>query len=288
MSTFGGVYFTNKGRALQAKALTGVQLNFTKIVMGDGSLTGQAIQDLTALIHEVKTLSITTLKNTNDGNVTIGGVLSNQGLASGFYWRELGLFAQDPDLGEILYSYGNAAALAEYIPAGGGADLLEKQINIVAIIGNATSVSATINESLVYATVQEVQGKISHSLATAVNDFLVASAVGQYVKKTLAEVKTILGLGSAAYQNTSTFATSTQGTKADNAIPSSEKGVAGGVASYDEVASSLADNLTQLELKANETDNARITTSKTVTGAINELFTKQIMLKRKMRMGGLI
>lgn len=40
---------------------------------------------------------------------------------------------------------------------------------------------------------------ILHSLATAVNDFLVASGVGAFVKKTLAEVKTILGLGTAAY-----------------------------------------------------------------------------------------
>lgn len=49
-------------------------------------------------------------------------------------------------------------------------------------------------------------GHISHSLATAVNDFLVASGVGVFVKKTLAEVKTILGLGDAAYKNTGTAA----------------------------------------------------------------------------------
>ena len=35
-------------------------------------------------------------------------------------------------------------------------------------------------------------GGVAHSLATAVNDMLVASGVGAFVKKTLAEVKTIL------------------------------------------------------------------------------------------------
>ena len=40
---------------------------------------------------------------------------------------------------------------------------------------------------------------IKHSLATALSDFLVASGSGVFVKKTLAEVKSILGLGSAAY-----------------------------------------------------------------------------------------
>ena len=35
---------------------------------------------------------------------------------------------------------------------------------------------------------------IKHALATAANDFLVASGSGVYVKKTLAETKTILGV----------------------------------------------------------------------------------------------
>lgn len=52
---------------------------------------------------------------------------------------------------------------------------------------------------------------IKHSLATAVNDFLVASGVGVFIKKTLAEVKTILGLGSAAYTESSTYAPAAKG-----------------------------------------------------------------------------
>lgn len=45
---------------------------------------------------------------------------------------------------------------------------------------------------------------ISHALATALSDFLVASGSGAFVKKTLAETKTILGIGassSAIYKN---------------------------------------------------------------------------------------
>jgi hypothetical protein len=58
---------------------------------------------------------------------------------------------------------------------------------------------------------------IRKSLATAVNDFIVASGAGVFVKKTLAEIKTILGLGSAAYTASTAYATAAQGTKADNA-----------------------------------------------------------------------
>lgn len=158
--SFGGVFPTNKGRALHAKAQTGTQLNFTRLAVGDGSLSGQAIAEMNSLVHEVKSIPITKTKVLPGGIASIGGILSNQGLATGFYWREFGLFAQDPDVGEILYCYGNAAALAEYIPAGGGADILEKRINIEAIIGSASNVTANINQSLVYATLDDLNSKV--------------------------------------------------------------------------------------------------------------------------------
>jgi hypothetical protein len=52
---------------------------------------------------------------------------------------------------------------------------------------------------------------ILHSLATAANDFLVASGSGAFVKKTLAEVKTILGLGTAAYTAATDYAVAAKG-----------------------------------------------------------------------------
>jgi hypothetical protein len=159
MSAFGGLVLTTKGRNLQAKAQAGAQLNFTRIGVGDGELAGSSILELNALKHEVKTLNITKLKSLTGGKAAVGGVLSNQGLASGFYWRELGLFAQDPDIGEILYCYGNSGVNAEYIPADGGPDVLEKSIDIISIVGNAANVTATIEQSLIFETPAGAQSK---------------------------------------------------------------------------------------------------------------------------------
>lgn len=153
--SFTGLSFTNKGLALQAKIQTGTQLNFTRMAAGDGELSGQSIASLEALINEVLSITLNTFKTLPGGKAVIGGVLSNQDIDTGFYYRELGLFAEDPDEGEILYCYGNAGALAEYISSPGGSEILERQQNIVAITGNATSVSASIEESLVYVTQQE-------------------------------------------------------------------------------------------------------------------------------------
>jgi hypothetical protein len=144
------VFFTNKGKILQAKAQTGTPLHFTRIALGDGELQGQAPQTFNTLVNEKLSIDIIKLVVNEDGTAKVGGGFNNSSLITGFYYRELGLFAQDPDNTdqEILYCYGNAGALAEYIPAQ-GSELIEKKIDIIAIIGNATKVSATINSSLI-------------------------------------------------------------------------------------------------------------------------------------------
>lgn len=161
MSAFGGLIITNVGRALQAKAQLGAQLQFTRMGLGDGELGGSSIVDLTALKHEVKSLTLSRFELLTSGRARLGTVLSNQDIASGFYWRELGIFAEDPDLGEILYCYGNAGALAEYIPAGGGPDVIEKVITVIVLIGQASSVSAVLDQSLAWATQQDLAEQIA-------------------------------------------------------------------------------------------------------------------------------
>lgn len=156
MAVFGGMTLTNKGLVLQGKAQAGAQLNYTRIAVGDGSLTGQSIPALNGLISQKKSLSITRLKTQPPNKATIGTVLRNTDVTTGFYWREVGLFAQDPDAGEILYAYANAGVTADYIPPGGGSDVIEKQFDVVVVVGTAANISAVIDDSLVYAKKSEL------------------------------------------------------------------------------------------------------------------------------------
>lgn len=154
MGAFGGLVLTNDGRNLQLKAQAGAQLNFTRMALGDGNLNGASMADLRNLINQKMSLNITKLKKETNRAV-VGAVLSNQSLVTGFYFREIGIFATDPDIGEVLYCYGNAGGNGEYIPAGGGSDIIEKTIDVSTIVGNASTVTATIDQSLVYATKSE-------------------------------------------------------------------------------------------------------------------------------------
>lgn len=156
MGAFGNLTLTNRGKILQSKAQTGVNLNFTRIAMGDGELGSTSILELNALISQKKSLELSNIKVLGGGKALVEGQLSNADLVTGFYYREIGLFATDPDVGEILYCYGNAGALAEYIPAG-GSTIIEKNIGIQTVVGSASNITATIDSSTVFATKKDIE-----------------------------------------------------------------------------------------------------------------------------------
>lgn len=151
------VFFTKQGKVLQAKCMAGKTLHFTKLELGDGELGSRVPQELKSLISPQLEVPLSKLIALEEGQVKIGGKFNNSNLAAGFYLRELGVYAQDPDtLEEMLYCYGNAGNLAEYISSQ-GSEIIEKQIDIIALVGNEANVTATINSSLLVVTPEELE-----------------------------------------------------------------------------------------------------------------------------------
>lgn len=142
MAVYGPMTITTAGLALYAKAQTGVTLNFTRMQIGSGLLTGQSIPSLTGLITPIAYFSIISAQSSGS-QATIRGVFDNAGLATSKYSCEIGLFAQDPTAGEILYAYVNAGAQGDTIPPI-SAGPFAKQYQINAAVGNASSVTATV------------------------------------------------------------------------------------------------------------------------------------------------
>ncbi|OMD29154.1 hypothetical protein BJP48_18865 [Paenibacillus odorifer] len=162
MSSWGGMTLTNKGMILQGKAQAGAQLIYTRIAVGDGTLSGQSVPALNGLISQKKNLPITRLRTQPPNKVMIGTTLSNADVTTGFYFREVGLFATDPDAGEILYAYANSGSTADYIaPAGDG--VIEKTFDTVVVIGTTSNVSAIIDDSLVFTRESEFNAKFDAS-----------------------------------------------------------------------------------------------------------------------------
>ena len=189
MAAFINNDITTAGLIVLAKGVAGQKINYTKIVLGDGYLEeGQTPRTLTGVVSPKATVDITKLKINGDGTVAVGGIFTNGDETEGFYYRELGLYAEDPDpeVGEVLYCYGNCGDLAEWIPPSGGATIVEKTIDIVTAIGTATNVTAYIPADA-YATKEDYETYKAIALgaqATAeasVNDL--NNAVGQNTSK---------------------------------------------------------------------------------------------------------
>ncbi len=158
MAVFGGLKITNDGITLNAKAQMGKELKFKRIALGDGELgSSESILNLTELKNETLSLDIYSIQIVEENKVNVSFVLKNEELEEGFQWRELGVIAEDPDtLEEKLYCYGNAGENGEYISAGGGAEVLEKYVNIIFSSSNAESVVTTIDKSLIFINKSEI------------------------------------------------------------------------------------------------------------------------------------
>lgn len=145
MAIFNNMSITNKGQVLYAKAQAGQELHFTKMMVGSGKIDSRNPATLTTLIEPKFDVGIQEITpNTELKTATISGTINNSGVAEATYICEIGLFAQDPDEGEILYAYGTAGQYGDYYaPASMGPFSWNYQIN--AAIGNSSNVTIELS-----------------------------------------------------------------------------------------------------------------------------------------------
>lgn len=136
---------TNKGRVLQAKVEAGETLSLTKLKLGSGIIgEGQSLETLTDLVSPEQNLGIAEKTALENGLTEIKATITNAGLEEGYYVRELGVFAQDPDEGEILYAVTTDTA-PDYLPAQGSATVLSQEFAIYIATSNVNHIEATID-----------------------------------------------------------------------------------------------------------------------------------------------
>lgn len=174
MAQFHGTLLTNDGLLLKAKGETNKLIEFTKIAVGEGvPAEGETVESLTALKSQKLEVGINALEVIAGGISKATGVISNRGLAVGFYVREIGLFAKDPDSGiEKLYSYTYVSSAPDWLPPEGGPTLIESEIGMIAVTGNATNITATIDDTVVAATKRDVAKVLGITLDDAITEIL--------------------------------------------------------------------------------------------------------------------
>lgn len=160
MSDYGRIVTTNQGKNMVTESIrTKSAIIFTKISLGDGLLNGETIETMTGLKHRLLDGNIPKINPLGNGEIEAVSTVSNSELTTGFFARELGLFAKLGEEGEEqLFAYTNAGSNASYIPPNTSVD--EKMLGIQLGIGDAT---VQINyQSHLYITYEQLEDGIAH------------------------------------------------------------------------------------------------------------------------------
>lgn len=227
MAEWSNATMTDVGANLQAKVNAGkTKLTFTKIKVGSGinATNPLALTDVISSKWETTNFVVK-----QEGKiVSVDTFITNTGIHEAFRMSEIGLFAQDPDKGEILYAY-LTDPNPDRMPAEGGSVVVSQELTIGMVFSNTGNVSLTVNmgalvthEQLTEAVKQHNDDANAHGgllqnlktqLSTHNTDVLSHPAITNMIAKilgatnwqenpvaTLKDIKNLLGMGGIVAQ----------------------------------------------------------------------------------------
>ena len=201
MAEWSNATMTDVGAALQAKVNAGkTKLTFTKIKVGSGvnATNPLALTDVISSKWETTNFVV----KLEGKIVSVDTVITNTGIHEAFRMSEIGLFAQDPDKGEILYAYLTDPE-PDRMPAENGSVVVSQELTIGMVFSNTGNVSLTVNigalitrEQLTEAVKQHNTDISSHPPITDQIKAILGSANWKdSPASTLVTIKNLLGQG---------------------------------------------------------------------------------------------
>lgn len=143
MAEWSNAIMTDVGNALQAKVNAGqTKLTFTKIKVGSGVNATNPLALTDVISSKWETTNIIVKR---EGKiVSVDTFITNSGITEAFRMSEIGLFARDPDKGEVLYAYLTDPE-PDRMPAEGGSVVVSQELTIGMMFSNTGNVSLTVN-----------------------------------------------------------------------------------------------------------------------------------------------
>lgn len=150
-------YMTKKGLELCAKLVKGGELRVTRVLGGDGAKATDDYSSLTELANgriAFETNRGVLYDENEPDRLTIPIYYDNAALAQGFNLTEIGVFAEDPDEGDILLCVVPGYAAPLPLP-GMNEGRLELTMDLILQLSLAEEVQILLPPSLVYLTKSE-------------------------------------------------------------------------------------------------------------------------------------
>ncbi|MFR1986499.1 MAG: hypothetical protein ACLSX8_10750 [Veillonella parvula] len=197
MAEWSNATMTDVGANLQAKVNAGkTKLTFTKIKVGSGinSTNPLALTDVISSKWETTNFVV----KLEGKIVSVDTFITNNGIKEAFRMSEIGLFANDPDKGEILYAYLTDPE-PDRMPAEGGAVVVSQELTIGMMFSNTGNVSLTVNMGALVNQEQLKEHNSSTSSHSPITDQIKAILGSANWKdtpaSTLVTIKNLLGQG---------------------------------------------------------------------------------------------
>lgn len=197
MAEWSNAIMTDVGNALQAKVNAGqTKLTFTKIKVGSGVNATNPLALTDVISSKWETTNIIVKR---EGKiVSVDTFITNSGITEAFRMSEIGLFANDPDKGEILYAYLTDPE-PDRMPAEGGAVVVSQELTIGMMFSNTGNVSLTVNMGALVNQEQLKEHNSSTSSHSPITDQIKAILGSANWKdtpaSTLVTIKNLLGQG---------------------------------------------------------------------------------------------
>lgn len=197
MAEWSNAIMTDVGNALQAKVNAGqTKLTFTKIKVGSGVNATNPLALTDVISSKWETTNIIVKR---EGKiVSVDTFITNSGITKAFRMSEIGLFAKDPDKGEILYAYLTDPE-PDRMPAEGGSVVVSQELSIGMMFSNTGNVSLTVNMGALVNQEQLNEHNSSISSHSPITDQIKAILGSTNWKdvpaSTLVTIKNLLGQG---------------------------------------------------------------------------------------------
>ena len=150
MAEFSKLIITGRGQVLLAKMIAGTgDIQFTKIATSDAVYDPDQLEKLDELTGIRQTSLVSRIERVNEVAIKIEAAFHNTELKEGYYMRTLGLYADDPDEGEILYAVTTETTGNCYMPPYNGVTVSGAQIELITTVGNAENVSLEVDAAAV-------------------------------------------------------------------------------------------------------------------------------------------
>lgn len=142
-----GSYSCTPGIALIAKVLAGrCQMNYTRAAVGEGQIPdGESPKTMTEPAGFVMNAQISAVTNPVNGECQVTVQINSSNVERGFYATGILLYADDPDEGEVPYTYLMLENEPEWIRPSSSAVGKLATFDLIAAVGAVDKVTATID-----------------------------------------------------------------------------------------------------------------------------------------------